>query len=391
MNDSKSVPDRIADHLRRIPRSGIRDFFELVSQRRDIISLSIGEPDFVTPWTIREAAIFALDRGATSYTPNLGLRELRHAIAGYVSRSFGLDYDPEKEILITVGVSEALDLAIRAVLNPGDEVLYHEPCYVSYRPLIAMAHGVPVTVATTPEHGFRLTRAMLEEKATPRTRALLLNFPTNPTGAALTAAELEEIGAFARERDLLVISDEIYSELTYEDDRASIAAVPGLRERTIFLHGFSKAWAMTGFRVGYAAAPPALTEAMMKIHQYTMLCAPRLSQMAAMEALHSDRDTLAMRDEYRRRRNYIVSALNAMGLPCHQPRGAFYVFPRIDHTGLTSQEFAVRLLEQEKVACVPGSAFGESGEGFLRCSYATEFDQIKVAMERMGDFVARLS
>ncbi len=391
MNDSKSAPDYVADHLRRIPRSGIRDFFELVSQRSDIISLSIGEPDFVTPWTIREAAIFALDRGATSYTPNMGLLKLRRAIGEYVARNFGLGYDPKTEILITVGVSEALDLAIRAVVNPGDEVLYHEPCYVSYRPLIAMAHGVPVTVATSRENGFRLTREMLEAKTTSRTRVLLLNFPTNPTGAALTPTEVAEIGAFARDHDVLVISDEIYSELTYEGERGSIAACPGLRERTIFLHGFSKAWAMTGFRVGYAAAPPELTEAMMKIHQYTMLCAPRLSQEAAIEALQSDRDTSMMRDEYRRRRNYIVSALNDIGLPCHKPNGAFYVFPCIENSGLSSQEFALRLLEEEDVACVPGSAFGPSGEGFLRCSYATEFDQIKIAMERMRNFVARLS
>ncbi len=391
MNDSKSVPDVVAAHLRRIPRSGIRDFFELVSRRNDIISLSIGEPDFVTPWSIREASIFALEHGSTSYTPNLGLLKLRRAIAAYVDRAFGLRYDPETEILITVGVSEALDLAIRAIVNPGDEVLYHEPCYVSYRPLIAMAHGVPVTVATSRANGFRLTREMLEAKTTSKTRALLLNFPTNPTGAALTPAELEEIAAFVREHDLLVISDEIYSELTYEGERGSIAACPEMRERTIFLHGFSKAWAMTGFRVGYAAASPELTEAMMKIHQYTMLCAPRLSQEAAIEALQSDRDTVRMRDEYRRRRNYIVSALNDIGLPCHKPSGAFYVFPCIENSGFSSQEFALRLLEEEQVACVPGSAFGSGGEGFLRCSYATEFEQIKIAMERMRAFVSRLT
>ncbi len=390
MNDSLSAPDCVADHLRRIPRSGIRDFFELVSQRKDIISLSIGEPDFVTPWSIREAAIFALDRGATSYTPNLGLLKLRQAVAEYVARTFGVAYSPEKEILITVGVSEALDLAIRAVINPGDEVLCHEPCYVSYQPLVSMAHGVPVSVATRRENGFRLTRVQLEAAVTPRTRVLLLNFPTNPTGATMSAAELEDIAAFACDHDLLVISDEIYSELTYEGDRVSIAACPGMRARTIFLHGFSKAWAMTGFRVGYAAAPPELTEAMMKIHQYTMLCAPRLSQLAAIEALQSDRDTVEMRDEYRRRRNFIVAALNEMGLPCHKPSGAFYVFPCIEGFGLNSRQFAMRLLEEEKVACVPGSAFGEAGEGYLRCSYATEFEQIKEAMARLSNFVSRL-
>ncbi len=389
-NDSKSAPDRVAGHLRRIPRSGIRDFFDLVSQRRDIISLSIGEPDFVTPWAVREAAIFALDRGATSYTSNLGLLPLRRAIAGYVTREFEVNYDPDREILITVGVSEALDLAIRAIVNPGDEVLYHEPCYVSYRPLIAMAHGVPVAVATRRDNGFRLTRAMLEAQVTSRTKVLLLNFPTNPTGATLTPEDRSEIAAFAVEHDLIVVSDEIYSELTYEGQRGSLAACPGMRERTIFLHGFSKAWAMTGFRIGYAAACPELTEAMMKIHQYTMLCAPRLSQHAALEALQSSHETLAMRDEYRRRRNFIVAALNEIGLPCHKPSGAFYVFPCIEGFGLSSKEFAMRLLEEEKLACVPGSAFGECGEGFLRCSYATEFEQIKEAMGRLRTFVSRL-
>ncbi len=380
-----------ASHLHAVPRSGIRDFFDLVGSRPDIISLSVGEPDFDTPWHIREAAVFALDRGATAYTANLGLLELRRLLADYVRASFGVAYDPACEILVTVGVSEALDLALRAVLNPGDEVLYHEPCYVSYAPVIQFAHGRPVPVATACADDFRLTRAMLEEKTGPRTRALMLNFPTNPTGATLTRAEIEDIAAFAQARNLLVIADEIYAELTYEKEHCSIAAVPGMKERTLFLNGFSKAWAMTGFRVGFACAPPALLESMMKIHQYTMLCAPILSQKAAIEALRHGRDDVAaMRDQYRRRRNYLHAALNEIGLPCHRPHGAFYVFPHIGGYGLSSRDFAWRLLEEENVACVPGDAFGAAGEGFLRCSYATELAQIKEAVRRMARFVRRL-
>jgi aminotransferase len=391
MNDSKSRRDFIADHLKSVPRSGIRDFFEIVSTRQDIISLSIGEPDFTTPWHIREAAIYALDRGATAYTANLGLLELRRRIADYMRASFAADYDPAREILVTVGVSEALDLALRATLNPGDEVLYHEPCYVSYAPVVRFAHGVPTPVTTRPENGFRLTRALLEERVTPRTRVLLLNYPNNPTGAALTPADVREIAAFAREHGLLVITDEIYSELTYENERASIAAEPGMKERTIFLNGFSKAWAMTGFRVGYACAPPALLEAMMKIHQYTMLCAPVLSQKAAIEALRNGAaDLAAMRDAYRLRRNWLHSSLEEIGLPCARPQGAFYAFPHIGKFGLTSREFALRFLEEENVACVPGDAFGVCGEGFLRCAYAADLDDIKEALRRLAVFVKRL-
>ena len=397
MSVSKSRPkpkrkpgDFIAKHLLNIPRSGIRDFFDIVSSRKDVISLGIGEPDFVTPWHIREQAIFALDRGATTYTSNRGLLELRQAISGYVSEAFGVTYDPESEILITVGVSEALDLAIRAIIEPGDEVLYHEPCFVSYAPEIRFAHGVPVAVSTTRDNGFRLTRAMLEKKVSPRTKALLLNFPTNPTGATLTQADVEDISAFAIEHDLIVITDEIYSELTYEGGRPSIAAVPGMKERTIFLHGFSKGWAMTGFRLGYACSPPELSEAMMKIHQYIMMCAPIISQKAAIEALKTRTDTEDMRLSYQERRNFLCAALNEMGIPCHVPKGAFYVFPYIGDYGLTSKEFALRLLDEENVACVPGSSFGECGEGFLRCCYATDIEEIKEATERMARFVKRL-
>jgi aminotransferase len=394
MNGSPSPLDpagRVAPHIAGLPRSGIRDFFDIVSTRQDIISLGIGEPDFVTPWHIREAAIYALEHGVTAYTANLGLLELREAIAGYVKRSFGVAYDPRHEILVTVGGSEAIDLAVRAVTRPGDEVLYHEPCYVSYGPVVTMAHGRPVPVATRMEEGFRLTRAALERHVTPRTRALVLNFPTNPTGAVLSRRDVEDIAAFAIAHDLLVLTDDIYSELTYDGERVSIAAVPGMRERTIFLNGFSKSWAMTGFRIGFACAPAALTEAMMKIHQYTMLCAPILSQMAAIEALRGgDNDVAEMKAEYERRRNYIHGALNEAGLPCYRPSGAFYAFPRIGHLGLKSREFALRLLDEEKVACVPGDAFGASGEGFLRCSYATDIEEIREAMARIARFVKRL-
>jgi aminotransferase len=397
MSVSKSHPkqarkpgDFIAKHLLDIPRSGIRDFFDIVSSRKDVISLGIGEPDFVTPWHIREQAMFALDRGATTYTSNRGLIELRRAISTYVADEFGVKYDPESEILITVGVSEALDLAIRAIIEPGDEVLYHEPCFVSYGPEIRFAHGVPVAVSTSRENGFRLTRAMLEEKVSPRTKALLLNFPTNPTGATLTQADVEDIAAFAIAHDLIVITDEIYSELTYEGDRPSIAAVPGMKERTIFLHGFSKGWAMTGFRLGYACSPPELSEAMMKIHQYIMMCAPIISQKAGIEALKTRADTEEMRLSYEKRRNFLCAALNEMGIPCHVPKGAFYVFPYIGDYGLSSKDFALRLLDEENVACVPGSAFGACGEGFLRCCYATDIEEIKEATERMARFVKRL-
>ena len=388
-NGSKSLPDVLAKNLAEVPRSGIRDFFEVVSAMEDVISLGIGEPDFDAPWHIREASIFALERGATSYTSNLGLLKLRRAISDYVRDTFGLDYAPEEEILVAVGVSEALDLAIRAICNPGDEILYHEPCYVSYGPLIRFAHGVPVVVPTTVDNEFRLTRPDLEKAITPRTKALLLNYPNNPTGAALTPEEAKEIAEFVAEHDLILITDEIYAELTYDRAHVSVASFPGLRERTIFLHGFSKAWAMTGYRIGYACAPPVLTDAMMKIHQYTMLCAPILSQEAALEALKNPQaDIGEMKTEYLKRRNFLLNSFAGMGISCFMPRGAFYAFPCIRNTGRTSKEFALRLLEQEKVACVPGTAFGPSGEGFVRCSYATSLDNLKEAVQRMGRFIS---
>ena len=392
MNGSASLRNRLNATVRDIPRSGIRDFFDIVTTMKGVISLGIGEPDFDTPWHVRESTVFALERGATHYTSNLGYLELRRALARYVQRVFGAEYNPESEVLITVGVSEALDLALRALINPGDEVLYHEPCYVSYRATILFAHGTPLAVETRAENGFRLTRAMLEAKATPRTKVLMLNFPNNPTGGVMERRDLENIAAFARERDLIVITDEIYGELTYDTPHTSIISLPGLRDRTIFLHGFSKAWAMTGFRLGYACGPAELIEAMMKIHQYTMLCASSLSQKAALEALaRPESDIAEMVDEYRRRRNFIAGAFGEMGLDCHRPLGAFYAFPSVAKFGLSSRDFALKFLHDEKVAVVPGNAFGACGEGFLRCAYATSMENIKEAMRRLAKFTARLS
>ena len=384
-----TLKKHIANHVRDLPKSGIREFFDIVAQEKEVISLGVGEPDFDTPWHIREAAIYSLEHGRTHYTSNLGLPELRSSIARYVQRHFGIAYDPRTEVIITVGVSEAIDLALRALINPGDEVLYHEPCYVSYSPSVVMAHGRAVAVATRAAENFRLTAAALKEKITERSKVLMLNFPCNPTGATQTRAELEKIARLCIDHDLIVLTDEIYSELRYDHaEHVSIAALPGMRERCIFLHGFSKAFAMTGFRVGYACAPEILTDAMMKVHQYAILCANTMAQDAAIEALeHGARGAEAMRREYEQRRNYIVRAFNDLGLSCFQPVGAFYIFPNISITGLTSREFSFGLLEKKKVACVPGPAFGPSGEGFVRCCYATSLEQIKEAMARIGDFV----
>jgi aminotransferase len=381
----------VADHVRGIPRSGIREFFDIVASQKDVISLGVGEPDFVTPWHIRVAAIYALEQGRTSYTSNLGMPRLREAIGAHLAVKFGVTYDPAREILVAVGVSEAMDIALRAIINPGDEIIFHEPCYVSYSPSIALAHGIPVPVSCRAEDGFAVRAEAIQRAITPRSKALVLNFPTNPTGGTMTRAELERIAALVQAHDLLVLTDEIYSELTFEGQHVSIASLPGMRERTIFLHGFSKAYAMTGFRIGYACAPVELTEAMMRIHQYSMLCASIISQEAALEAIqHGEPDTIEMRDQYKVRRNFVVNALNAMGLTCHLPRGSFYAFPSVARTGLNAREFAVRLLQEEKVACVPGSAFGPSGEGFLRCCFATSLAQLEEAMTRMARFVGRL-
>lgn len=383
---------KLASHLQAIPRSGIRDFFELVIGRDDVISLGVGEPDFVTPWPIREAAMRSLDRGETSYTSNLGLLSLREKIAEYVEGFFHIPYRGSDEVLITVGVSEALDLALRALVNPGDEVIYHEPCYVSYSPSIVMAHGVAVPVATKKEDGFSLKPEAVAAVITDRTKIVMLNFPTNPTGAVASREDLEGIAELCIEHDLIVISDEIYSELRYdEEEHLSIAALPGMRERTILLHGFSKAFAMTGFRLGYACAPTILIEAMMKIHQYGILCAPITSQAAALEALSGGEDLYqSMKESYHQRRDFLVERLNGMGIDCHCPGGAFYVFPDIRKFGLSSKDFAMGLLESEQVAAVPGDAFGESGEGFLRCCYATGMDDLKSAMDSMERYIGTL-
>lgn len=383
---------KIAKAVTAIPRSGIRDFFELVQGREGVISLGVGEPDFPTPWHIREAAIYSLEKGQTTYTSNLGLLSLRRAISQYVEGFFDVSYAPESDVLVTVGVSEAIDIALRALLNPGDEVIYHEPCYVSYCPSIALAHGVPVPVVTTKEDGFSLKPDALAQAITPKSRVLMLNFPTNPTGACASREDLEGIAKLAIEHDLMVLTDEIYSELRYDEEgHLSIAALPGMRERTVLLHGFSKAFAMTGFRLGYACAPAPIIEAMMKIHQYSMLCAPIMSQNAALEALENGQGAVEeMRQSYRQRRDYLVRRFNEMGLECHSPGGAFYVFPDIRSSGLSSSEFATRLVEAENVACVPGTAFGPSGEGFLRCCYATAFEDIRTATQRIERFLQTL-
>ena len=390
-SERQTKRDFVAEHVRGIPRSGIRDFFDIVQSMDNVVSLGIGEPGFVTPWHIREAAIFALERGKTSYTSNFGLLKLRRAITAYLKEHYHIEYDPNTEVLVTVGVSEALDIALRAIVNPGDEILYHEPCYVSYHPSVRLTHGVGKAIRTRAENKFALTAEDIAASVTPRTKAIMLNFPSNPTGATLTREDVEKIARVCVDNDLLVITDEIYSELTYSGQHTSIAALPGMKERTIFLHGFSKAFAMTGFRIGYACAPVALTEAMLRVHQYSMLCASIISQEAALEALQKGMDDIAtMREQYRLRRNFIVKSFNEIGLPCHMPNGAFYAFPSIRETGLTSREFAVQLLEQQRVAVVPGDAFGPGGEGHVRASYCGPMSDMEKAAERIALFVRGL-
>ncbi len=389
MSASKSCPKSwVARHIAPLPKSGIRDFFELVNTMDDVISLGIGEPDFVTPWHIREATMYALNRGFTSYTSNLGDIRLRKAICRVAEEKFGVTYHPENECIVTVGVSEALDIVMRAVLNPGDEVLYHEPCYVSYAPTIAMCHAVPVVVQTHAEYAFVLQDEDLEKAVTPRTRMLLLNYPNNPTGAGLSLEDKRRLADFAVRHDLLVISDEIYEELTYGERSVSIAALPGMKERTVLLNGFSKSYAMTGYRIGYALAEPPIIDAMMKIHQYSMLCASSIAQAAALEALQNgETPRCEMLAEYKQRRNVIVKRFNDVGLTCFMPRGAFYVFPSIQCMGMDSMAFAKSLLQEQHVAVVPGSAFGRCGEGHVRCSYAASMEEIEEAMRRISSFV----
>lgn len=388
---SENAQRFVAKHVSGLPRSGIRDFFAIVSQMEDAISLGIGEPDFVTPWHIREAAIFALERGKTSYTDNRGLIRLRRVLSAYVEEHFGVCYRPEDQILVSVGVSEALDIALRAILNPGDKVLYHEPCYVSYSPSVTLCHALAVGVPTRAEDAFAMNPDALIEAWEPGCKALLLNFPTNPTGGVVDRAALEKIARFAVEKDLVVLSDEIYAELTYEGEHVSIASLPGMAERTVFLHGFSKAFAMTGFRIGYACGPSAIIEAMMKVHQYSMMCAPILSQEAAIEAILNGRDAmLNMKEQYQRRRDFVVGRFNEMGLPCHLPKGTFYAFPSVQGTGLSEQEFAKQLLMSKKVAAVPGTAFGPSGAGFIRASFSTSYEQLLKATDLIEQFVGTL-
>lgn len=375
-----------------VPPSGIRRFFDIVAQMEDVISLGVGEPDFVTPWRIREAAIHSLEKGFTTYTSNYGLLELRQAIAGHLERTYQVGYSPTNEILVTVGVSEALDLAMRAVLDPGDEVLIPEPCYVSYKPCAVFAGGVAVPVAGTAADGFQIHADALERAITPRTRALLFNYPNNPTGASLGEAELRRIAELAERHDLWVISDEIYAKLTYQGEHVCFATFPGMARRTILLNGFSKAYAMTGWRIGYAAGPPDVIGAMTKIHQYTMLCAGITAQMAAIEALRNgERDMQEMVQQYDARRRLVVRGLNDIGLDCYEPAGAFYAFPSIRRTGMTSTEFAEGLLHEERVAVVPGEAFGDCGAGHIRCSYARSVGELEEALRRMERFVARRS
>ncbi len=372
------------------PPSGIRRFFDVASQMEGVISLGVGEPDFVTPWRIREAAIYATEKGFTTYTSNAGLPELRSLIAEHLESLYGVRYDPQREITITVGVSEGLDIALRALLNPGDEVIYVEPCYVSYAPCIRFAGGVPAPVPSQGEDGFRVRPEQIESAVTPDTKAILLCYPSNPTGATQTRDDLQAIVEIARRNDLYILSDEIYSRLTYSGSHTCVASLPGARERTVLFNGFSKAYAMTGWRVAYVCAPPEVTETLLKIHQYTMLCASNFAQRAAIEALeHAEPDVRRMVTDYDRRRRFFVRGLNAIGLDCHTPNGAFYAFPSIRRSGLSSEVFAERLLMEERVAVVPGNAFGECGEGYVRCSYATGMAQLEEALIRMGRFMER--
>lgn len=384
---------RIATRVQQLQPSPIRRFFGLAESMPDAISLSIGEPDFITPWRVRETGIFAVERGYTQYTANLGLIELRREIAYYLERRFGISYDPQKEILVTVGVSEALDLAMRSLINDGDRVIIPQPSYVAYPAAVALAGGVPVCVPTYEVDQFQLTAATLDDAVTSSGANLaLIGYPNNPTGAILPTERMASLAEVAEKRDLLMISDEVYIELTYGRDPVSFASLPGMRERTILLSGFSKAFAMTGWRLGYVAAPAEIIEAMNKIHQYTCMCAPHLAQRAAIEALRRGQtDVAMMRDDYNQRRRVILNRLRSMGLPCFEPEGAFYVFPNISSTGLSSTEFAERLLMEEQVAVVPGNAFGACGEGYIRCCYATALPKIEEAMVRMQRFITKVT
>ena len=381
----------LSDKIVSIPPSGIRKFFDIVSEMPDAISLGVGEPDFDTPWHIREEGIYSLEKGRTFYTSNSGLKELREEIVRYLERRIHVSYDPLREVLITVGGSEGIDAAFRAMLNPGDEVLIPQPSYVSYEPCAVLADGVPVIIELKEENEFRLTKEELLAAITDKTKILVLPFPNNPTGAIMEKQDLDAIAEVCIEKDIFVLSDEIYSELSYKGDHVSIASLPGMRERTILINGFSKAYAMTGWRLGYACGPADIIAQMTKIHQYAIMCAPTTSQYAAVEALRNgDEDVAMMRESYDQRRRFLMNAFQEMGLSCFEPYGAFYTFPSIKEFGMSSDEFATRFLEEEKVAVVPGTAFGACGEGFLRISYAYSLEQLKEALGRLSHFVARL-
>lgn len=380
----------LSQKIQTVEPSGIRKFFDIVSEMKDAISLGVGEPDFDTPWHIREEGIYSLEHGRTFYTSNAGLKELKEEVAKYLFRRFALTYDPGREIMITVGGSEAIDAAFRAMLDPGDEVLIPQPCYVSYEPCVVLAGGKPVIIELQEKDEFKLTREQLLSSITEKTKILVLPFPNNPTGAIMTKEDLEEIVDVIIEKDLYVISDEIYSELTYNRNHVSIASFLGMLERTVLINGFSKSYAMTGWRLGYACAPKVILEQMLKIHQYAIMCAPTTSQYAAVEALRNgDEDVAKMREAYNQRRNYLMKAFKGMGLQCFEPFGAFYVFPSIQKFGMTSDEFATKLLQEEKIAVVPGTAFGKSGEGFVRISYAYSIDDLKEALSRIERFIER--
>ena len=381
--------ERISPAVHAVPPSGIRKYFDIAAEMEDVVSLGVGEPDFITPWSIRESCVHGLEQGYTSYTANRGMLELREEIAAHYASRYGISYEPAKDILITVGVSEALDIAMRAILSPGDEVLIPEPCYVSYQACVTFAGGKPVPVGAKLENDFRITPEELEPHVTKRTKALLIGYPNNPTGAVMAKDDLQKIAAFAEKHDLIVVSDEIYGDLTYGGmEHTAFSSLPGMKERTILLNGFSKAYAMTGWRIGYALGNPDFIAAMTKIHQYTMLCAPITAQVAAVEALrHGEKYMKKMVAEYDRRRRLIYDGFLKLGLSCFEPKGAFYIFPNITSSGYTDEEFAEHLLIKEHVALVPGSAFGESGKGHIRCSYATSIDKISEALARIGNFL----
>jgi aminotransferase len=387
-----TTPRHLNETLMALPPSGIREFFDLVIGMDDIVSLGVGEPDFVTPWNVREHAMFTLERGATSYTSNRGLLELRKGIAHYLHQRFGVSYNPETEILITVGASQGLDISMRALLNPGDEAIVIEPCYVAYVPMVALAGGIPKIVRLRYENQFRLDIDELRAAVTPRTRVIMLNYPSNPTGGTFTEDECKQIVALAEEHNLTIVSDEIYAEMTYDRKHTCMSSVPGARDRTVVLNGFSKAFAMTGWRLGYAAGPADIIAAMTKVLQYSMLCAPIMSQHAGIEALRSfAKNVPPMIDTFKQRRQLFVDGLNELGIPCHMPEGAFYAFPCVKKFGLHSREFCTRLLKEEKVAVVPGTAFSqEGGEDFVRCAYAASFEDLKFALVGLKRLISRL-